>query len=102
MNDLKAKLDTIEKQLQNIHSRMLNLERLAAKQSKDNRTSGVVYKPVVVGVKDISAAQLYHAYKRGLNITQLCELADGKYTAEQIIRKLQKMEVQKNGCGIDV
>lgn len=52
---------------------------------------GVRKVPCIVGVKDITSAQLYHAYKRGLNMEQLCQLADGKYTAEQIYKKIQKL-----------
>lgn len=45
---------------------------------------------VVVGVKDITTAQLYDAYKRGLNMQQLVQLANGKYTAEEIYKKIKK------------
>lgn len=44
----------------------------------------------MVGVKDITTAQLYDAYKRGLNMQQLVQLANGKYTAEEIYKKIKK------------
>ena len=74
-------------QLQNLQALVKNLETAV----QNIRVNGnVVSRIEVVGVKDISSAQLYDAYKKGLNMEQLVQLADGKYTAEQIYKKLQK------------
>lgn len=74
-------------QLQNLQALVKNLETAV----QNIRVNGnVVSRIEVVGVKDISSAQLYDAYKKGLNMDQLVQLADGKYTAEQIYKKLQK------------
>ena len=53
-----------------------------------------VVKTMPFGVKDISSAQLIDAYKRGLNMEQLVALSGGKYTADQIQKKLQKGAMQ--------
>lgn len=81
-----AKITSIQKETDRI-------EKLLATPNGNNAPR-VVYKPVIVGVKDISAMQLYYAYKKGLNMEQLYQLADGKYTPEQIYKKLKKFEVQ--------
>lgn len=74
-------------QLQNLQALVKNLETAV----QNIRINGkAVTRIEVVGVKDISSAQLYDAYKKGLNMEQLVQLADGKYTAEQIYKKLQK------------
>ena len=80
------------KQLEIILKQLANLQRLVV--SKNGGAPKVVYQPVVIGVKDVSSSQLLDAYKKGLNLEQLCQLADGKYTAEQIVKKLQKMGVR--------
>ena len=80
----QEQLTMMGKQLEIILKQLANLQRLVA--SKNGGAPKVVYQPVVVGVKD--------AYKKGLNLEQLCQLADGKYTAEQIVKKLQKMGVR--------
>ena len=49
-----------------------------------------VKSPMPFGVKDISSAQLIDAYTRGLNMEQLVALSGGKYSPEQIYKKLQK------------
>lgn len=85
LNMMCTKLETIQKQLADLRKMV---------SPKNGGAPKVVYKPVVVGVKDISSAQLFDAYKKGLNLEQLCQLADGKYTAEQIVKKLQKMGVR--------
>ena len=88
----QEQLNVMGKQLEMIQKQLANLQRLVA--SKNGGAPKVVYQPVVVGVKDVSSSQLLEAYKRGLNLEQLCQLADGKYTAEQIVKKLQRMGVQ--------
>ena len=49
---------------------------------------GQLLQAVLFGVKDVTTAQLVDAYQRGLNLEQLTELANGKYTAEQIRLKV--------------
>lgn len=88
----QQQLDIIAKQLENLQKIMMNVQRLVS--MPNGGTPRVVRQPVIVGVKDITSAQLYDAYKKGLNMEQLCQLADGKYTAEQIYKKLQKLGVQ--------
>lgn len=88
----QEQLNMMCKQLETIQKQLASLQRLVS--PKNGGAPKVVYKPVVVGVKDISSAQLFDAYKKGLNLEQLCQLADGKYTAEQIVKKLQKLGVQ--------
>ena len=75
-------------QLQNLQGLVINLKNAVSNIKVNNST---VTKTVIVGVKDISSAQLYDAYKKGLNMEQLVQLADGKYTPEQIYKKLQKI-----------
>ena len=77
LNDLKF----VRKQLSNLQELTSMLRRAIEMQLR-------IY--VVVGVKDITTAQLYDAYKRGLNMKQLVQLANGKYTAEEIWKKLRK------------
>lgn len=88
----QEQLNMMCKQLETIQKQLADLRKMVT--PKNGGTPKVVYRPVVVGVKDISSAQLLDAYKKGLNLEQLCQLADGKYTAEQIIKKLQKMGVR--------
>lgn len=88
----QEQLTKMGKQLETIQKQLANLQRLVS--SKNEGAPKVVYQPIVVGVKDVSSSQLLDAYKKGLNLEQLCQLADGKYTAEQIIKKLQKLGVQ--------
>ena len=52
--------------------------------------TGSMYEVRPFGIKDISTMQLYDAFQRGLNIEQLVYLANGKYTQEQIYKKLEK------------
>lgn len=85
----QQQLDIIAKQLENLQKVTMNIQRLVS--MPNGGTPRVVQRPVIVGVKDITSAQLFDAYKKGLNMEQLCQLADGKYTAEQIYKKLQKL-----------
>ncbi|MBP3475328.1 MAG: hypothetical protein J6K48_03290 [Lachnospiraceae bacterium] len=93
MDRLEQRLNIMSNQMTNMQKQLANVQRLLISTS-GQRSSGVIHQPVIVGIKDISSAQLYHAYKKGLNLEQLCQLADGKYTADQIYRKIQKMEAQ--------
>lgn len=77
MNDLKI----MKNQLHNLQTLTSMLRRAIEMQLR-------VY--VVVGVKDITTAQLYDAYKRGLNMQQLVQLANGKYTQEEIWKKIRR------------
>lgn len=79
--ELKNDLKIMQNQLHNLQTLTSMLRRAIEMQLR-------VY--VVVGVKDITTAQLYDAYKRGLNINQLVQLANGKYTAEEIYKKIRK------------
>lgn len=79
--ELKCYLRNIGTQLENEQKLLSMLRRAIEMQLR-------VY--VVVGVKDITTAQLYDAYKRGLNMQQLVQLANGKYTAEEIYKKIRK------------
>lgn len=88
----QQQLEIMSKQLENLQKVTMNIQRLVA--MPNGGTPRVVRQPVIVGVKDITSAQLFDAYKKGLNMEQLCQLADGKYTAEQIYKKLQKLGVQ--------
>ncbi len=83
---MMAKITSIQKEITRI-------EQLLTTPNGGNAPR-VVYKPVIVGVNDISSIQLYYAYKKGLNMEQLYQFADGKYTPEQIYKKLKKFEVQ--------
>ena len=75
-------------QIYNLNTQVLNLERAV----KSLRTrGGVVTRVVPLGIKDITSAQLFDAYKKGLDMEQLVILADGKYTPEQIAKKLEKL-----------
>ena len=87
----QEQLNVMSKQLENLQKITMNVQRLLS--TPNGGTPRVVRQPVVVGVKDITSAQLFDAYKKGLNMEQLCQLADGKYTAEQIYKKLQKLGV---------
>lgn len=79
-------LNTIAAQLTIIQKQLVSLQTSLAGKG----IGGTKY--VIVGVKDISSAQLYYAYKeKGLNLEQLCQLADGKYSPQQIYKKLEKM-----------
>lgn len=80
-NELKYDLKIMKNQLHNLQTLTSMLRRAIEMQLR-------VY--VVVGVKDITTAQLYDAYKRGLNMQQLVQLANGKYTAEEIYKKIRK------------
>lgn len=79
--ELKYDLKIMKNQLHNLQTLTSMLRRAIEMQLR-------VY--VVVGVKDITTAQLYDAYKRGLNMQQLVQLANGKYTAEEIYKKIRK------------
>lgn len=79
--ELKNDLKIMQNQLHNLQTLTSMLRRAIEMQLR-------VY--VVVGVKDITTAQLYDAYKRGLNMQQLVQLANGKYTAEEIYKKIRK------------
>ena len=88
----QEQLNMMCKQLETIQKQLANLRKMVTPEN--GGAPKVVYRPGVVGVKDVSSAQLFDAYKKGLNLEQLCQLADGKYTAEQIVKKLQKMGVR--------
>lgn len=77
-------------QLQNQQALIINLKSAISNMRIDGSTNTIT-RTVIVGVKDITTAQLYDAYRKGLNMEQLVQLADGKYTAEQIYKKLQKI-----------
>ena len=87
----QQQLDIIAKQLENLQKITMNVQRLVS--MPNGGTPRVVRQPVIVGIKDITSAQLFDAYKKGLNMEQLCQLADGKYTAEQIYKKLERLGV---------
>ena len=84
----------IIKCLKNLGKQVWSLQQLMITLDRDFRNMRVVGNTVVktmpFGVKDISSAQLIDAYKRGLNMEQLVALSGGKYTAEQIQKKLEK------------
>lgn len=86
----QEQLNIMANQLETIQKQLVSVQRLLASPSGSG-TSRVVQRPVIVGVKDITSAQLFHAYKKGLSMEQLCQLADGKYTASQIYKKIQKL-----------
>lgn len=88
----QEQLNMMGKQLEMIQKQLANLQKIVS--PKNGGAPKVVYKPVIVGVKDVSSAQLLAAYEKGLNLEQLYQLADGKYTVEQIVKKLQKMGVR--------
>ncbi len=90
LNFIGNQLKILTHQSENTQKILMNVQRLVATKSGNGGASRVVYQPVIVGVKDISSAQLFDAYQRGLNIDQLCQLADGKFTHEQIKKKLMK------------
>lgn len=46
---------------------------------------------VIFGIKNITSEQMLDAYQRGMNLEQLYELANGKYTREQIYKKISRM-----------
>lgn len=79
--EIRSDLKIMKNQLHNLQTLTSMLRRAIEMQLR-------VY--VVVGVKDITTAQLYDAYKRGLNMQQLVQLANGKYTAEEIYKKIRK------------
>jgi hypothetical protein len=89
--------EQLMKQFRSMRFQLADQQSLIANLEKAVKNiSGVTnQKPqvVIVGVKDITAAQLYDAYKKGLNMRQLIQLADGKYTAEQIYKKSETWEV---------
>lgn len=89
----QEQLNVLGKQLEIIQKQLVSVQRLLASPNGGG-TPRVVQCPVIVGVKDITGAQLFDAYKKGLNMEQLYQLADGKYSAEQIYRKLRKLGVK--------
>lgn len=89
----QEQLNVMAKQLEVIQKQLVSVQHFLARLNGGGAPR-VVQRPVIVGVKDITSAQLFDAYKKGLNMDQLCQLADGKYTQEQIYKKLQKMGVQ--------
>lgn len=88
----QEQLNVMAKQLEIIQKQLVSVQRLLS--APNGGTPRVVRQTVIFGIKDISSAQLFDAYKKGLNMEQLCQLADGKYTHEQIYKKLQKLGVQ--------
>lgn len=89
----QEQLNVMAKQLEVIQKQLVSVQHFLARLNGGGAPR-VVQRPVIVGVKDITSAQLFDAYKKGLNMEQLCQLADGKYTADQIYKKLQKLGVQ--------
>ena len=82
-------LQTIAAQ-QTIIQKQLNALQIYLTSRNIGGNGGTKY--VIVGVKDISSSQLYYAYKeKGLNLDQLSQLSDGKYSPQQIYKKLSKM-----------
>lgn len=80
-------LKNLGKQVYSLQQLMVNLDR----DVRNMRVSGnTVVKTMPFGVKDISSAQLVDAYARGLNMEQLVALSGGKYSPEQVYKKLQK------------
>lgn len=80
-------LKNLGKQVWSLQQAVANLDR----DVRNMRISGnTVVKTMPFGVKDISSAQLIDAYTRGLNMEQLVALSGGKYSPEQIYKKLQK------------
>lgn len=75
-----------------VRSQQILIVQLRDAVNNISRTgTGFVNRPVIVGVKDITTAQLIDAYQRKhLTIEQLVQLSDGKYTPQQIVKKLQK------------
>ena len=88
LNRMEKQLKILTGQVENLQKIAMNVQRLVAMKGGNGGNPSVVYKPVIVGVKDISAAQLFDAYQRGLDLEQLYQLADKKYTYEQIRKKL--------------
>lgn len=84
----------IVKCLKNLGKQVYSLQQLMVALDRDVRNIRVngntVVKTMPFGVKDISSAQLIDAYTRGLNMEQLVALSGGKYSPEQIYKKLQK------------
>ena len=78
----------LRRELKIMQNQLTNLEKLTSMLRRAIEMQLRVY--VVVGIKDITTAQLYDAYKRGLNMQQLVQLANGKYTAEEIYKKIRK------------
>ena len=78
-------LKVLAAQLQNQQVLVLRVESAVRGISNGGCT-----KTVPFGIKDISTAQLYDAYRRGLNMEQLEYLSNHKYTQEQIEKKLQR------------
>ena len=78
----------IMRDLEFIRGQLSNLQKLTSMLRRAIELQLRVY--VVVGVKDITTAQLYDAYKRGLNMQQLVQLANGKYTQEEIWKKIRR------------
>lgn len=93
MNNIEYRLNVLANQLDALQKQLVSIQQILIR-NQNTRSGGVRVQPVIVGVKDITSAQLFHAYKKGLNMEQLCQLADGKYTADQIYKKLQKLGVQ--------
>lgn len=81
--------EQIVKCLQNlvkqVHSQQILIVQLRDAVNNISRTgTGFVNRPVIVGVKDITTAQLIDAYQRKhLTIEQLVQLSDGKYTPQR-------------------
>lgn len=75
-------------QLQSLQAKVMNVE--TAVKGLGNGSTSANVRVVPFGVVDITSAQLIDAYRRGLDMEQLIALANGKYTAEQIYKKLQR------------
>lgn len=86
--------EQIIKSLKNLGKQVYSLQQLMVTLDRDVRNIRVngntVVKTMPFGVKDISSAQLIDAYTRGMNMEQLVALSGGKYSPEQIYKKLQK------------
>lgn len=73
-----------------IHNQQASLNNMEKAMNNLRIKNGGVVRTVPFGVKDITSAQLVDAYKRGLQLEELVALANGKYTAEQIVSKIRK------------
>lgn len=59
----QEQLNMMGKQLEMVLKQLADLRKMVS--PKNGGAPKVVYKPVVVGVKDVSSAQLFDAYKKG-------------------------------------
>lgn len=84
--------------LKNLGKQIWSVQQLVANLDRDVRnmriSGNTVVKTLPYGIKDISSAQLADAFLRyKMDMEQLVALSGGKYSPEQIYKKLQKMGV---------